>query len=157
MTAEIYGGKEAQKSEFVEVCNHTDIEQAIIESGAGSDSHASAKRRSVGERGEDCWLVAADDGSGLIFLRQQNSHWDRSKLKKRWNRTENVTTVPAHPARKAIGAACDVAVETYTGDTAEIGRVSGFRFPVSGIWRGHHGRGGSRRGGNGREGHGFSR
>src|SRR5438105_1481435 len=106
MTAEIYGGKEAQKSEFVEVCNHTDIEQAIIESGAGSDSHASAKRSGVGERGQDCWLVAADDGSRLIFLRQQNSHWDRSKLKKRWNRTENVTAVPAHSARGQSHCRC---------------------------------------------------
>src|SRR5436190_21301202 len=132
MATEIYGGKEAEQLEFVEVWNYADIEQAIVELGVGSDSHASAKRRSIGERGQDGWLFAPDDGSGLIFLRQQNSHGDRSKLKKRRDRTEDVTTVPAKPAGKAIGATCDVAVQTYTGDTAEIGRVSGFRFPISG-------------------------
>ena len=68
MTAEIYSGKETEQSEFVEVCNHTYIEQAIIELGAGSDPHTSAKRRSVGERGQDCGLFTADDDSGLIFL-----------------------------------------------------------------------------------------
>ena len=68
MAAEIYGGKEAEQFEFVEVCNQTDIEQAVIEQGVWGDFHPSTERRSVGERGQDCWLVAADDASRLIFL-----------------------------------------------------------------------------------------
>ena len=47
----------------------------------------------------------------------------------------------AQPAGKAVGAACDLAVQTYSADAAEIVRISGFWFLVSGV----------------REGHGFSR
>ena len=43
----------------------------------------------------------------------------------------------AQPAGKAVGAACDLAVQTYSADAAEIVRISGFWFLVSGICEGH--------------------
>ncbi len=99
----------------------TEIKLAVVQFGLRQHSDAASVLRSIADGGEQNRAVQTGLlAAGVIAVQ---AHDGRAIDGQRSERGEHVASVPAQPARHAIGAPVGLSVDAETGDSTEVDRA----------------------------------